>query len=316
MTETSNEPLPSEAPVPSISIEHAMRGASISPVLFAFLVLGGVFFSYQIVGSVITYVFFGADINPENVQGLRIATITAQFALLLAPALFAVRLVGWNIPNTIRFRGTTFTQAAFVVLSIVALQFVFQGYMLGQEYVLKSYLIPQSLKPVFQQIQDLIDSLYKKLLLMRSGSEMIFVLLVIAITPAICEEILFRGVVQGAFEQRLRLRWTFLLTGSIFAMFHLNPMSFIPLVFLGIYLSFLVWRGNSIFLGVIAHVTNNSIAVFSLYYFKNESGVPKELGPEASPLTLCFISLAGLAVFFGAVMMFWGLTRTTTFSDT
>ena len=79
---------------------------------------------------------------------------------------------------------------------------------------------------------------------MHTPIEALTVWMVVALTPAICEEVLFRGTVQHAFEKKMRLRWAFLLTGAIFSFFHLNPVTFIPLALLGTYFSVLTWRGD------------------------------------------------------------------------
>ncbi len=138
---------------------------------------------------------------------------------------------------------------------------------------------------------------------------MIYIILVIGITPAICEESLFRGVVQGSFEKGLKAGWSIVLCGVIFASFHMNPFAFIPLTVLGIYFSFIVWRGNSILLAVIAHLMNNSLAAIFLYFLGTDAViVPSKTGAELSSSVIGANFIVGASVFMIATFFFLKIT--------
>ncbi|PLX28442.1 MAG: hypothetical protein C0600_09700 [Ignavibacteria bacterium] len=283
----------------------------LGPVLFGFVVLIVAFVAYQIFGGLITYLLFGFG-SDEQVQGMRAITVVSQLLFLLVPSVILLKLQPWKVKDVLRLHAPKVLPLLLVIVSVIALQFVVQSYMEAQQYVLRNYLLPDALLPLLDTFEDLIEELYGTLLAMNSFPEFIFVWVVVAVTPGICEEVLFRGTVQYSFERGMRLRWTFLLTGAIFSMFHLNPITFIPLAALGVFFAVITWRGNSLYYAVVGHVTNNTLAVVAMYAFESDSLLPAE-GAEAVPsaAVLAISGVIGLLVFIASLAMFWSLTRPT-----
>jgi membrane protease YdiL (CAAX protease family) len=281
----------------------------IGSVLFGFMVLIIVFIAYQLIGGLITFLLFGISGDGE-VQGMRLVTMISQVAFLLVPAVLLLKLQPWKIRDALRIRMPRILPLLLVIVSVVSLQFVVQSYMEAQQYVLRNYLLPDSLLSILDTFENMIEELYGTLLAMNSPLEFLFVWLIVALTPGICEEVLFRGTVQYSFERGMRLRWAFLLTGVIFSLFHLNPITFVPLAILGVFFAVITWRGNSLGYAVVGHVANNTLAVVAVYFFESESLLPLE-GAQASPsVTMLVISgFIGLLVFVASFSLFWSMTR-------
>lgn len=107
----------------------------------------------------------------------------------------------------------------------------------------------------------------------QTGVEYIGLMFIISITAGICEEGFFRGMVLDAYETELGRKWGALFSGLLFAIFHFNPQNFFGPLVLGIMFSYLVQMTGSIFASVIAHATNNGIAVsmgFLVNLFSND----------------------------------------------
>jgi membrane protease YdiL (CAAX protease family) len=279
------------------------------PAVFGLLVLVLVFFTYQLVGGVIQALLFGIDINDGNVQQVRAITIASQFLFLLLPAVLALRVQRWGVRESLRLKAPRVAPLVLIVVCVVALQFVFQGYMEAQTYVLKNYVIPPSIQPLLKKLEEFIEGIYLKLLVMRSPAELFYVWLVIAVTPAICEEGLFRGVAQTAFEKGFGMRWAVVVSGGIFALFHLNPFSFVPLILLGMLFSVAVQRTGSLAAGIAAHLANNSFAVFSIYFSGGDAAAMHDLSVGPYVLTSVWFTVLALLVFAAAFMLFWKSTR-------
>ncbi len=88
-----------------------------------------------------------------------------------------------------------------------------------------------------------------------------FHLVVLALTPALCEELLFRGYVQRQAERGLGAVGGILFSGIIFALYHLRFSQVLPLAALGVFMAYLVWRTGSIWPAVAVHFANNAVAV-------------------------------------------------------
>ncbi|MCB5295662.1 MAG: CPBP family intramembrane metalloprotease [Candidatus Cloacimonetes bacterium] len=89
--------------------------------------------------------------------------------------------------------------------------------------------------------------------------------LVVAVAPGICEELLFRGFMLRFFE-KYGVKISIVLSGLMFAAFHLDPFRFAPVFLLGMLLAYLTLRSGSIVNAMILHTMNNGFAVFVMSF--------------------------------------------------
>lgn len=82
-----------------------------------------------------------------------------------------------------------------------------------------------------------------------------------ALVPGVAEELLFRGVLQGALGRTLIGS---LIAGGAFAAFHVDPVHIVGVLPLGLFLSWVAYRSSTL-VSMFAHVANNSLAVFSIH---------------------------------------------------
>lgn len=96
-------------------------------------------------------------------------------------------------------------------------------------------------------------------------------LFTVALIPAICEELLFRGAVLGWLRKSLKnIHLAVFLSAFIFSAFHLQFYGFVPRLLLGLYLGYiLIWTG-SMWSSIIAHFINNSMTVIAAYLYNNQ----------------------------------------------
>jgi membrane protease YdiL (CAAX protease family) len=100
--------------------------------------------------------------------------------------------------------------------------------------------------------------------LLRSDGALDFVALlaVLALVPAFCEEILFRGFVQsGLVRQAARPFTGVVTTAVVFGLFHLDPWRFLLVVPLGIFLGWLREASGSLWPAILAHALNNGLTI-------------------------------------------------------
>ncbi|MFV1980274.1 MAG: type II CAAX prenyl endopeptidase Rce1 family protein [Rhodothermia bacterium] len=83
----------------------------------------------------------------------------------------------------------------------------------------------------------------------------------LAITPALCEELLFRGYLQRQFERSFGIVGGIVTTGVLFGLYHFRLSQAIPLAALGIFLGWLAWRTGSLWVPILIHFINNGIAI-------------------------------------------------------
>lgn len=99
-----------------------------------------------------------------------------------------------------------------------------------------------------------------------------FVLLAFALSPAIFEELCFRGFVFSAFRSRLRPWPAILASGFLFGLFHLVATDalaverFVPSTLLGLALGWVCYRTASVFPGMVVHACHNGFLAVTVYY--------------------------------------------------
>lgn len=92
---------------------------------------------------------------------------------------------------------------------------------------------------------------------------------IVSISPAICEEAVFRGVVLKSFSG-FRSKWAaIILTGVIFGAFHGSIWRFVPTALLGIMLGYIVFETNNMLYAALFHAINNLTPLISLFAMKN-----------------------------------------------
>ncbi len=117
--------------------------------------------------------------------------------------------------------------------------------------------------------------------------EFAWLIVVVCITPALCEELFFRGYIQRTFERTMDWR-SVILVGVIFGLFHFNPLGLLTLAVLGMLLGYFFYRSRNILPSMAAHFTNNFIAISFLH--RTSDGAPL-FTSGAIPLWLVGVTL-------------------------
>ena len=86
-------------------------------------------------------------------------------------------------------------------------------------------------------------------------------LLLLAVSPGICEELVFRGAFLGLLRRTGTTRSALLVSSAIFALIHLSVFRFIPTFLLGVAMGALTLRTRSIVPAMLYHMTYNGLAV-------------------------------------------------------
>ncbi len=244
----------------------------LSPGLFAILSLLIIFVLFQLVGGVLTLLLFGADLTTGNVTAFRLATMIGQFIFILLPTIVLARLRFPGVRNFFRFGGINPLEIFLVIISVFSLQQLLQGYLLLQEKIPIHF--PPFIQNAIDQMKEMMEQMYSLLTGAHSVPEFIVVVIVIAATPALCEEMLFRGLIQRSLENeeaappgnRTRRGLTAaVVAGIVFGLYHLNPFTLVPLVVLGVYFGLVVYRTQNILTSMAAHFSNNFLACLAVY---------------------------------------------------
>lgn len=158
--------------------------------------------------------------------------------------------------------------------------------------------LPEWVRAMEQAQVDLIEGL---LLGDDLGTGFLFVAL--ALTPAVCEELLFRGYLQRQVERRWGAVASVVAVGVLFGLYHLRPSQAVPLSLLGVYMGYAVWATGSLWAGVLVHLLNNGFQVIATEAFRRDPTLDAE-ALEASVFPWYF-GLAGLLAAVGICRLLW-----------
>lgn len=264
-----------------------------SPITMTLIALGTVFVLYQFFGAGLALLLFG-ELDEENVQGFRLITMFSQFMFILVPTLIFARWQETEYKEIFKLKAPTLPEIILTIVGTLSLQNIAQIYLYIQDILLPV----EELSPIFETLRKMMEQTYSILISARSLVEFAFVVLVVAFTPAVCEELLFRGLVQHNISKASNYKLGFVITGVIFAMYHINPFSFIPLIALGVYFGYLVYKSGSIYLSIIAHFVNNFSAAYFYYAFGKEGIISSQTS------LLPMIGFFSIAIFIGSIYAF------------
>ncbi len=210
--------------------QRLRQGTWAQPLLFLFV---GVFLSMFYAGQ--------ALLQWKAVIGL----ILTQLVAVLAPALAFLKIYKLPIKETLSFNRCRVTD---IIGAVCMAPFTVAA--AGWLFSVQSKLMPAP-EELFKAMNELI---------MPTGTPWWQILVSAALMPAVCEEILFRGVFQGLLSMRMKPVQYVPVIGLLFGMFHFSLFRFMPTATLGMLLSLVVWRTGSIFPAMALHFAHNSIA--------------------------------------------------------
>ncbi len=121
---------------------------------------------------------------------------------------------------------------------------------------------------VFRQMEETASQTMKGFLSNTTPLGLTINIIVIALLPAIMEEVFFRGAMQKTMIKLVKYRFLgILLTSILFSLIHFQPFSSIPRVFLGLFLGYLYVFSKNIIYPIIFHFLNNLTVVIGSYLF-------------------------------------------------
>lgn len=135
-----------------------------------------------------------------------------------------------------------------------------------------------------------------------SSAQLILALVVIAVLPAIGEEIVFRGLIQHELIRGTRnIHVSIWFTAFLFSAIHMQFFGFIPRMLLGALFGYLYYWSGNLLIAIIAHFVNNAVSVVALYFHQQGTLTFDLESPESAPTSMVLLSTVltvGLLYYF------------------
>jgi sodium transport system permease protein len=112
----------------------------------------------------------------------------------------------------------------------------------------------------------LVEESLAKVLKEAAGGSLAGLLFLGALSPAVCEEFLFRGFILSGLRSRLSKWQSLILSAALFGALHMIIYQFVPTALLGVLLAWMAWESGSLLPGVVFHFLNNAFALTFLHF--------------------------------------------------
>ncbi|WP_256010904.1 CPBP family intramembrane glutamic endopeptidase [Desertivirga xinjiangensis] len=263
-----------------------------------FLVLAGTLL-FTLLGFFVSYLIYGNDVLHGLRTGdfalpvLKIIQLCSSIGTFIVPAILFAKQQHVGVFNFLDLKRRL--DLRLIILAIVIL-YVFTPFIDWTILANQKMKLPEFLKGIeswMRAKEDQIALLTKQFLVMTSPADLFVNLLIIAVVPAIGEELLFRACVQKIFT-----RWTrnfhagIWVAAIIFSAIHVQFYGFVPRLLLGSLFGYLFYFSRNLWVPIIAHFVNNGTQVILAFILQRKGQSVEMLNePGEYPFYLPFVSL-------------------------
>lgn len=185
--------------------------------------------------------------GPSDWPGVAQMVLLPQIGLILAPTLLMACVLTRSMRQSLRLRRpAAFTLPVALLLGVT----LHPTYMALGQLIQKFYPLSEQALTALKPFEQIVNA-----------APIWQVILLLAVVPAICEELAFRGFMfSGLVRDNGRLR-AVVVTAVLFGMSHGVLQQSIAATFMGVLLGWIALRTGSVLPGLLIHLTNNALSV-------------------------------------------------------
>ncbi len=260
-------------------IKETFKNASIfiklSIVLFLLVVGLSIFIT---LGIVLSAIIFNMSISTvisnfntfeeSNIAMLKFLQSMYSIGFFVFPSVVAAWLFGNSISSYLQLNKIPgFSIFIAIIIVLVSSPVVNSLVQWNESISLPSYM--QAIEQWMRQMENNAKKATEFFLKANSLSEYLANIVVLALIPAIGEELLFRGVLQKLLHNwSNKIHIAIWLSAFAFSALHLQFYGFFPRLLLGALFGYLFFWSGNLWVPITTHFINNSLAV-SIFYINN-----------------------------------------------
>ena len=167
----------------------------------------------------------------------------------------------------------------------------------------------EKLEDYLKMLEETAAATTEKMLNVDTIGGLLLNLLVIALIPAIGEELTFRGVLQQGLMRKMNPHVAIVISAAIFSFIHFQFFGFLPRMFLGLLLGYMFYITDSLWTSILMHFVNNGTAVV-VYYLNNKGAIsidPEHFGEVPN---LWMVSISAIITVLLIVWCWWQIDYT------
>lgn len=205
--------------------------------------------------------------DPTQLRFLKYLQIFQSIGLFIVPAFIIGFLFHTKTKIYLGFNQTSrFLVILTIFIFVAAIPIINSMAMLNESLNLPDWL--NGLEAWMQRQESNAAKLTEAFLNMENLGSLLFNIFMIGVLPAIGEELIFRGIMQKLFaEWTKNIHWGIIMAAILFSAMHMQFYGFLPRLFLGILLGYLFYWSGSIWIPILGHFVNNSMAIIAYYLY-------------------------------------------------
>lgn len=254
-----------------------------------------------IFGDVFAYCFFGRDaMVASDVSVLQfLHGFVSVFTFVLPPVVLSYIFMDGPVSSSLGLSGRPRVAQVLICVAIMLCATPMVSWMEEVNLTLK---LPESMSGIedwMRQKEEAARTITEKFINSPSPWRLAVNLLVLALVPALGEELYFRVAVQkNILESTTRVGkwWAAVIAAVIFSAIHLQFFGFWPRMVLGAMLGFMLVITGNVWCSVISHFVNNSLAV--ILAFVAARGRVMDVPPSQNTAWMAAISAAACVALF------------------
>jgi len=234
--------------------------------------------------------------RPQNANISRLLNTLATLIAFLVPAIVFAKILSKQPFSWLGFNKKMNAKQLMIVVLITFAGMVLSGSlgMLNQKIPLSEGLLKQA-----QQLENTYKNAMMNMAHMTNFTDYLLAMLVMALAPAIFEEVLFRGAFQKVFVGWTKNAWAgIIITSILFSAIHFSFFGFLPRIALGLILGLIFYYTNNLWLSILLHFLNNGFVVTQLYILTAQGKAIDKVMDETMPIWWGSIALVLLVVLF------------------
>lgn len=237
------------------------------------------------------------NLESENltkyIEVLQILQIVQSVGLFVIPPILFAMMVSEYPLRFLSLRQKPYWTGIFLSVSVLFFSIPFINFAgkLNSQLVLPPFM--DGITNWMKDKENLAESI-SAAFINRPMSKLPVNLLMIALIPAIGEELLFRGVLQPeAIRITKNVHCGIWLTSVLFGALHLQFYTFLPRVILGSLFGYLLQYSRSLWYPIAAHFLNNTMAVLFAFFGNHSGAIQKiwEIGSGRSEILVVALSI-------------------------
>jgi len=210
--------------------------------------------------------------KPSDIGSLKMSQLLLSIGVIVMPPIVLAYFISRNPMNFLCFykKKNSWTDIFIVVIfMIIIIPFINLLGDLNHQLVLPKMF--SGIEVWMKTSEEQATLLTEKFMNVRTVQGLLFNIFLISVIPAIGEELYFRGALQGVIREWKGIRTSIWLTAIIFSTIHFQFYGFVPRMFMGAFFGYLLFWSENMWLPIVAHFTNNVIAV--IFYYLKFNGV-------------------------------------------